>query len=785
MATTNKAFRVKTDLELAPIEKTLSQLGSGVEKVFVYDTRKDSDGGAWRHRCQHMSWYNEGESSNRSARKEFPVVALIVAWNLIEDSTNHTGRVDIYDLDDPDAPLWMRFVVNGSNASNSMINRGGNPVRGAVMKDGILAVAADYKHNVAGDLRVIRFLHDDCIRISASSSYRGKYRGTIQQRNLQNGFDQVNYGAFSTNKMQDVAITTLPGAPIDPVSQLPVPTIAVANLSGVGVLKDNGDIVNITGNNWGHDSYHVVFNDEGILYFPQMGYYWMSCDVQGLESSSYSLPDGRNYYQSTPDTYPFHQVSGLDNNGWGATIGGGAASTNGDFSFAHYSYYTRPFDRLVRHKFTPAFRGSKFYGNTEFLNYTGVDFNTGWMPPQTIVSALNVTTPETNVDGSDLFPGTWDLTSAGSGWTQSSGDLSYDGTGSLYQKPWFSASTTEGKHYNFTFTLSNFSGGGISVAAYDQVSISNNWSRINPDSNGNFTLSFEARGATTKIIFQNNSSSQSFDVSNAMLRRATADTCKYYETTTGGKSTSGLSHVGTGIDISAAAGGEMCGYADFAGRRLEVELKGWSRGADAPLCMMLWAKPSGTSGSSILAAFNSTQYTGAQFGLTQGWSGFVAERGTNIGYTTNPVQPGYWTFYVICRDRTGTKLYTNGRFVERTGTKYQITSDPILTVGNSSSNDGPFAGSVAMLRVAEYCPTPEQIYEIYHDEREIFGAYADCTIAGDHETIRAIAYDNDTQLLHVGTSNGRSAFQRLVRTEHTPTAVYNSISAVNGIVAEE
>ena len=27
--------------------------------LFVYDTSKDSDGGAWTERCQHTSWYNE------------------------------------------------------------------------------------------------------------------------------------------------------------------------------------------------------------------------------------------------------------------------------------------------------------------------------------------------------------------------------------------------------------------------------------------------------------------------------------------------------------------------------------------------------------------------------------------------------------------------------------------------------------------------------------------------------------------------------------------------------
>ena len=51
--------------------------------VFVYDTRKDSDGGAWRKRTQHTSWYNETlNTSTRGARKEFPSVAVIVAKRL-------------------------------------------------------------------------------------------------------------------------------------------------------------------------------------------------------------------------------------------------------------------------------------------------------------------------------------------------------------------------------------------------------------------------------------------------------------------------------------------------------------------------------------------------------------------------------------------------------------------------------------------------------------------------------------------------------------------------------
>ena len=48
--------------------------------VFVYDTSKDSDGGAWRKRTQGTSWYNETlNTATRGARREFPAVAVIVA----------------------------------------------------------------------------------------------------------------------------------------------------------------------------------------------------------------------------------------------------------------------------------------------------------------------------------------------------------------------------------------------------------------------------------------------------------------------------------------------------------------------------------------------------------------------------------------------------------------------------------------------------------------------------------------------------------------------------------
>ena len=92
------------------IEKIKARISDTANDVFVYDTRKDSDGGAWRHRTQHTSWYNEGVSQGRGARKEFPVVAVLVTYN---------NGLRIYDGDDPNLPMWMEAwqYVNDSSGN--------------------------------------------------------------------------------------------------------------------------------------------------------------------------------------------------------------------------------------------------------------------------------------------------------------------------------------------------------------------------------------------------------------------------------------------------------------------------------------------------------------------------------------------------------------------------------------------------------------------------------------------------------------------------------------------
>jgi hypothetical protein len=111
-------------------------------------------------------------------------------------------------------------------------------------------------------------------------------------------------------------------------------------------------------------------------------------------------------------------------------------------------------------------------------------------------------------------------------------------------------------------------------------------------------------------------------------------------------------------------------------------------------------------------------------------------------------------------------------------------TDDTVEIGWSSSL-GPFPGSLALLRVSATAPTAEQIAKIYNDEKVLFQPNAKATLTGNSDAVTALAHDPDTNLLHVGTSGGRSVFYGLRRVNETATAVTTAISAVDGLIVEQ
>jgi hypothetical protein len=94
-------------------------------------------------------------------------------------------------------------------------------------------------------------------------------------------------------------------------------------------------------------------------------------------------------------------------------------------------------------------------------------------------------------------------------------------------------------------------------------------------------------------------------------------------------------------------------------------------------------------------------------------------------------------------------------------------------------------GSIALTRISATAPSPEQIKKIYEDEKVLFQDNAQATLYDDSDAVTALAYDDTTNILSVGTSAGRSDFQGLRRVNNTTNAVGAAISASNGLIVEE
>ena len=173
-----KEFLLSRGSNISSIDAVLH---SDAVDVFIYDTSKDSDGGAWRKRTQHTSWYNEKLNTHiRGNRKEFPAVAVIIV---------ESNRVTIYDGDDINLPMWMVFngLHNGSSYTWHGSAYSGENDTCAAMKNGVLCIGVKGTVSSVSGLSTVSFIDE------VFTKYGGA-PGTIQRSiALRNVSFSVNY----------------------------------------------------------------------------------------------------------------------------------------------------------------------------------------------------------------------------------------------------------------------------------------------------------------------------------------------------------------------------------------------------------------------------------------------------------------------------------------------------------------------------------------------------------------------------------------------------------------
>jgi len=759
--------------------------------VFVYDTRKDSDGGAWRKRTSHTSWYNETlNTATRGSRREFPAVAVIVCT---------TTTMTIYDGDSPDLPMWMVFSANGiidwptSNHTKQAVT---------ALNGGIVTVSED------GGVW-FRFIDDTTHIIYSNLTYNITSDRSIANRNGVTAFTSnggaINTYAIATWIMNDVAMTVLPNAPIDAATGLPTPTIAIATNVGVSVINNNGTVANLSSGENNDAVFKVTFTDDNRLAFSYSdtsnnlyGFVW----VGEIPAVSYTAGAMHGYSNPTTTIMSEHYNYAGD-------------SSAGSGSGISTPYPTKPKNEITSGIYglvTTKNRTMSIGSGSGLMNIIrptphvlrGMDgaanaitksYNSGWMPGDirgAFLSDSSTTAASTTGILADDFnaTGNWGLTD---GPTISGGVLTL-------------ANVTSSRA-----TLSTWNGvtGRRYLGVLNVTSNANSGTFIIDDDGPGFGL---ASGTTlgtasgTGLVYFYFTKTASSRI--RLLRTAggpIAITSLYIYEVEEDRSVNnkGLqvfgsitkSAVNTGNDLMAYSGFSTSNYLqapyndqlDFGTGDFSAMIWFKSNTATAANQPLFWRGQTTTNSYAMIEVYLGSSYNNIEF-ITR--NAAETTQYQTSGSAVSSIMTQTWRHICCVRRNSTLYIYIDGVLVASGTQSTNNVSAPtaakgMLNVGTDSSSAKAIPGSVALFKISATAPSAALIARIYNDEKLLFDAGAKGCLYGSSDQVNDLAYDNSTDLLHVGTSSGRSVFDGLRRVENTTTAVSASISASNGLVAEQ
>jgi trimeric autotransporter adhesin len=734
--------------------------------VFVYDTSKDSDGGAWRKRTQNTSWYNETlDTSTRGSRKEFPAVAVIVIETL---------KITIYDGDDPSLPMWMVFAVSGSTSNLTWLGRTNIVFSSVTMRDGILAFGSNGDGDSRG-LHLAYFVSDRLAKIGNNYAYNSGFADGFGLVDRNSGSTAVRgtANAIVNSTVNDVAMTVLPNAPIDAATGLPVPTIAVATGGGVSVIKDDGTVVDITSSSGSYTySFNVAF--DGLNLVMQLGA---------------ANPQSPGSYIYVFDGVPASDTVITLNTKTGSTV-----SPRAFYSYNSNSlYYDLPLagsnalygspDLYANNVFNGRNNGIVYLDEnpttpTEgMVAYTTSTYNTGWMVGDTKLATLS-DTDDTNVTGSQLvtngdFATDSDWTK-GAGWAISGGEATFTPTNTNSSISQVATGLVVGKTYTYSLTVTTSATTAIRYGGSSVTAVT-----VNPFSGTQtLTQTFVAAATSTTLGLNALNGDTTLTLDNISLRIAEEDRSV---------NDKGLQVFGTITKDPVASGADLVAYSGFAATSyLEQPYNSGLDFGTGDFCIMGWAKQSSGFAPFIrgvgLDPLNGFDRTGASLHFFCGSTGNVTvyfNGSAVLGSPNFSINSSKWTLMVCSRKSGVVSMYIDGR---KTGSTTNTTD---LTDVGAVTRIGYTTIASALWRVSATAPTDEQVAKIYNDEKFLFQENVQATLYGSYDSVTALAYDDDTELLHVGTSAGRSVFNGLHRVDNTTGAVGVAISASNNFIVEE
>ena len=807
---------VLDSVEPGNISKIKSEVRDTATDIFVYDTRKDSDGGAWRKRTKNASWYNETlGTATRGNRKEFPAVAIIVITN------DSTGALTIYDGDDPNMPMWMRFDEGAGFSLWASSDRSS-----VTALNGIIVVG---QVNTVS-LPIIEFVRDEIYNRRADTA---KYNiQKIIHRNTNTFPVSDTHSSYYAeglidDTVNDVAMVVLPNSPIDHDTQLPVPLIAVATDGGVSVIRgtastqDGNQFPGGTIESHVYDLTYISTNHKNrFIHFSKTGRLRYGARSYGTADNFYIYVYDCVAYKDSSDTPDLLYTYGSTGNGYFKYVdqrGGNTTPVNDavDMGNNQFAFSTVNYNGAGAHGLAQVIEPEVLNnGQTPFnimINYIGSDFNTGWIYGQTFGAFLSSTTVETLSADSELITnGTFDSNTTG--WTagnstlsQGSGQMTITRSGGSGTTCYQDITTVVGQKYMMSAKI-NSSGSRGDLRAHSASAFGGsqilNLSGVNGETH-RVSGTFFATSTTTSIGFAIDNNGTSIVVDDVSMIAVKEDD----------RSAAGQAlRVYGQIDKRVVyPGSELVGYGPFSNTQF-LHLPAQARqSSDSSLghgsnigtgdyYVMLWAKCSSYSGTDVMVSFwngdsanqNSDKRMSFYLNNSTGKISLYQQNGGSTSNANSDLVPvlDRWHHMVVVRRLNGTvDFYLDGFYNTKTATTQDLTQDMAINIGGDrglTTTSNPCTHTqLSNVRVGKGNPDREQILRIYRDEKKMYHMDAKCTLYGSSDDVRAIAYDDGTDILHVGTSAGRSEFNGLVRINNTTTAVTTAISASNGIVAEQ
>ncbi len=786
------------NIDIEKIKATLSHETTPVD-IFVYDTSKDSDGGAWRHRTQNKSWYNEGVGQYRGARKEFPAVAVLVL---------ESNRLVIYDGDDPNLPMWMIF--NCTSASMLRV-----PSPSSVKMLNAKLVVGEH-NNYAGS--TVDFLLD--AKDEKRDLRQTPRTGNIAERNVTSGNHSNNARLAVGQHTNDVAMTVLPNAPIDPDTGLPIPTIAVATEEGLSIIQHNDAVTVIDGATTGDEVYQIDFmSPTRLLATAPLYYSVLDIPTSDISQGYLSQIGASNYYHYTNQL----TVNGTDWN-YPRPIANLTAGHDGSQVIATddrtiVSMTTRG---LNIHEISES---SLTDNNDGIAAYITSSSNSGYMCGDIKVATLSETDTTAHT-GNLVTNGTFD--SNVTGWSSSgaatvshqSGVLritSDSGAGSwqgptIYQD--LGSNFVVGKTYSVSYQVrsggntGNYSqgiGARIQKNAHFHSSSTQYARNEYSDPGSTFvTKTFTFTATLTRYGVQlynyHGAGGAYLEFDNIEVKEAVANrTANQY--TEGRTTDGGLVIHGTIAKTPVATGAELVSYgpsngSNFLRQSYNTDLNFGTN----DFSIFVWVKKNTLSTNHYIIDRAKTAPWGGDSGRayfiinSSGYHRYKLAGGSEQTGSVRAMKAGnVWNHIGFVRKSGVMQFWLNGELIQTiTGGNASASFDSgqtgqTLTVNryaNGFAVDYTFDG-MALLRISKTAPSSDQVKKMYNDETQLFNENAKCTLIGTSDAITAIAYDDSTGLVHAGTSSGRSDFRGLNRINSTTTAVATAISASNGLVAEQ